>query len=179
MSIGNRPTQTLIASCALLVLACQPQERSTERPDTPIAAWWTTIAFTPASTTVRGIDVKTIDPQWRRAEALDTVMLRTHVSVSDIRQLATSPTSFSVTADLDGDGVAEEFFVGVYEKADGQKGRFVAITRRGRPVQQFSEEGTPGFSALVRGDGEVRWYKCIECGDFETIKWSGSSYVLE
>ena len=106
-------------------------------------------------------------------------MLRAHVSESDIRQLATSPTSFSATADLDGDGVAEELFVGVYEKADGQKGRFVAITRRGRPVQHFSEEGTAGFSALLRGDREVRWYKCVECDDFETIKWSGSSYVIE
>jgi hypothetical protein len=179
MSIGNRVTYSLLAAGAMLVVACQPQERNAERPDTPIAAWWTTIAFTPASTTVRGIDVKTIDPQWRRAEALDTVMLRTHVSASDLRQLATSQTSFSTTADLDGDGVSEEFFVGVYENADGQKGRFVAITRRGRPVQHFTEAGTAGFSALVRGDREVRWYKCIECGDFETIKWSGSSYVLE
>jgi hypothetical protein len=179
MSTGNRLTHTLLASCALLVIACQQQERSADPSDTPIAAWWTTIAFTPASTTVRGIDVKTIDPQWRRAEALDTVMLRAHVSASDLRQLATSPTSFSTTADLDGDGVSEEFFVGVYENVDGQKGRFVAITRRGRPVQHFSEEGTAGFSALMRGDREVRWYKCVECNDFETIKWSGSSYVLE
>ena len=97
MSTGNRLTHTLLAGCALLVVACQPQEeRSAERSDTPIAAWWTTIAFAPASTSVRGIDVKTIDPQWRRAEALDTVMLRTHVSESDIRQLATSPTSFKI-----------------------------------------------------------------------------------
>jgi hypothetical protein len=179
MSTGSRVTRTLLVACALLGAACQPEERSAQRADTPIAAWWTTIAFTPASTRVRGIDVQTIDPQWRRADALDTMMLRTHVSESDLRQVATSPTSFSLAADLDGDGVAEEFFVGVYETADGRKGRFVSITRRGRPVQHFTEDGTAGFSALLRGDREVRWYKCMECDDFETIKWSGSSYVLE
>ena len=29
------------------------------------------------------------------------------------------------------------------------------------------------------GAGEVRWYKCMECGEFESITWGGESYVLE
>lgn len=179
MSIGDRRRRALFAACALLLVACQPQDRTAERGDTPTSAWWMTIGLTPSSTAIRGIDVKAIDPQWRRAATIDTVMIRAHVSESDMRELATSPMSFTTTADLDGDGVAEDFFVGVYETADGRKGRFVAITRGGRPVHHFAEEGTPSFSALLRGDREVRWYKCMECSEFDTIKWSGSSYVLE
>lgn len=180
MSIGNGAVRRAFAGCMVLFLACRAEERSTQLPsDTPTSAWWVNVSFTPTSTTVRGIDVRTIDPRWQRAEALDTVMIRSRVSADDVRQLTTSPLSFSVAADLDRDGLAEEFFVGVYERSDGRKGRFVAISRQGRPVHHFTDEGSTGFSALLRSDNEVRWYKCLECDDFETIKWSGNSYVLE
>ncbi len=180
MSTGNRAARRVFAGCVLVLLACRPEERSTQLgSDTPTNAWWVDVTFAPTSTSVRGIDVPSIDRRWQRAEALDTVMVRSRVSADEVRQFTTSPLSFSVTADLDRDGVPEEFFVGVYERSDGVKGRFVAITRRGRPVQHFTDEGTAGFSALLRSDRDVRWYKCLECDDYETIKWSGRSYVLE
>jgi len=93
--------------------------------------------------------------------------------------LEKSGLSFTLLTDIDGDTISEEFFVGVYETADGEKGRFVAVTRKGRILQHFKEGGSTGFSALLQGDGEVRWYKCVECGEFESIRWSGQSYILE
>jgi hypothetical protein len=179
MWTGRRATRLRLVGSALLSVACQPQPDSTVARDTPAVAWWLGTTFTPTSTTVRGMDVRAIDARWRRADVLDTLALRRRVSQADVREFLASPLSFSLSADLDQDGVAEEFFVGVFEAADGRKGRFIAVTRGGRPVQHFAEEGAPGFSALLRGEREVRWYKCMECDDFESIKWTGSSYALE
>ena len=130
-------------------------------------------------TVVHGIDVRAIDERWRHADALDPRDLEGRISQDDIEQFMASSLSFSVTTDLDGDGVSEEFFVGVFETADGKKGRFVSVTRNGRPIQHFEEAGSTGFSALLQGDDEVRWYKCMDCGEFESIKWTGQSYALE
>lgn len=145
----------------------------------PQAAWWYDIRFQPTAASVRGVAVREIDPAWQRARALDPADLRGRIPEADLARFAASPLSFSARADLDRDGVAEEFFVGVFAAADGEQGRFVAITRNGRPVRHFAEHGAPGFSALLAGDGEVRWYKCMECGEFETITWTGRSYALQ
>jgi hypothetical protein len=179
MWTGKQATRRALVGCALLCVACQPQGDSTVGQDTPSVAWWSSISFTPTSTTVRGMDVRAIDARWLRADALDTLKLQERVSKDDVRQFLASKLSFSLAADLDGDGVSEEFFVGVYETADGRKGRFVAVSRGGRLVRHFAEEGSTGFSALLRSDGEIRWYKCMECGEYESIKWTGRSYVLE
>ena len=179
MWTGKRATHRALAGSALLWIACQPRSDPTPGRDTPDVAWWVTASFTPTSTTVRGIEARAIDPHWQRADALDTLILRRHVSPDDLREFLASPLSFSLTADLDRDRAPEQFFVGVYETSDGRKGRFVAVTRGGRPLQHFADEGETGFSALLRAENEVRWYKCMECGEFESIKWTGRSYVLE
>ena len=178
MWTGKRSALSLLGYTLLLV-ACQPQRESRIADDTPRVAWWSSITFTPTSTTVRNTRVRDVDARWERADVLDTLKLRGLVSPADVEQFVRSPMSFALTADLDRDGVAEEFYVGVFETTDGRKGRFAAIERQGRPVQHFTEEGSTGFSALLRGDGEVRWYKCMECGEFESIRWTGTSYVLE
>lgn len=70
--------------------------------------------------------------------------------------------------------------MGVFETGSGDKGRFLAITRDGALLQHFEHSGEAGFSTLLPyGTDEVRWYSCMECGDFESLKWSGRSYVLE
>jgi hypothetical protein len=158
---------------------CQPGSESQDGEDEPIGAWWYGIEFEPSSATVRDIEVHTIDEDWRRGTALDTSLLDGRVSANDIQQFTASPLSFSLLADLDGDGVSEEFFVGVFETVEGGKGRFVAVTRNGRVHEHFEEGGITGFSALLQVEGDVRWYKCMECGEFESIKWSGKSYTLE
>ena len=182
----NQPGPRRLAPWALIASALVPLACGTPRSgpppgqhSTPTAAWWLDVAFAPTSATVRGIDVRTIDPRWLRATTLDVPTLRRHVSPAEARELLASPLSFSITTDLDRDGVREEFFVGVFEAAGGRTGRFVAITRGGRLVQHFAEEGTPGFSALLRTGDEVRWYSCLECDNFWAVRWSGSSYVID
>lgn len=179
MWIGEAPLRRLLVVGSLLLGGCRAGDDAKVDPGRPAAAWWYDIAFEPRSTLVRGIALSALDEAWRYADALTPSDLEGRISEEELRRFRASPLAFSVSADLDHDGVTEEFFVGVFATAAGSRGRFVAITRNGGLVRHFTEEGSAGFSALLRGDGEVRWYKCMDCGEFESIVWTGGSYALE
>lgn len=181
MGTGKQTRWSLAVLCALLLLsiACQSQGTSPVRQDTPATAWWHDIRFKPTSESVNGMNVHKINPDWQHADALGLHHLTGRVSEDDIRTFKASPISFSRMADLNGNSTLEHFFVGVYQTTDGGEGRFVAITEDGQLLQHFTEEGTAGFSALLQNTDEMHWYKCMECGEFESIKWAGESYVLE
>ncbi|HEY5603193.1 MAG TPA: hypothetical protein VIM41_08805 [Gammaproteobacteria bacterium] len=179
MWTGKPASQWLMVVGSFTLFACVAQTVSTAEQSKPNVAWWYDIEFQPTANVVHGLNVRTIDEHWQRAYALDVIDLQGRIPQDEIKRFNASPLKFAVTSDLDGDGAPENFFVGVYEGADGRKGRFVAITRNGRPLQRFEEEGSIGFSALLKGEAEVRWYKCMECGEFESIKWTGQAFVLE
>ncbi len=117
------------------------------------------------------------DPTWQHASTLDDPQFDRKITRSDLARH--EGFSFAVRVDLEGDGTYEDIFVGVFDTTSGRKGRFLAITRDGTLIQHFEYQGEAGFSALLALDDEVRWYMCMECGEFETLKWSGRSYVLE
>lgn len=167
----------VVVAAALAMLGCSQKHEPTTSP--PLTAWWVDIQFQPGSTTAKGFDVRSVDKGWKRISALDVDMLKGRIPDEEIEEFRKSGFSFSLKSDLDGDGVQEDFFVGVYETNEGEVGRFVAIVRNGRVVRHFDESGSGSFSALMQGDGEVRWYKCMECGSFESIRWSGEDFTLE
>lgn len=179
MSIGKRVRTGLAMFIAVLAVGCQATTQPQGAHDVPVAAWWYVMSFEPTAGSVHGIDAERFDPTWNRAGALEQQMLEGRISTDDLVRFQDSGLSFSLQADLDGDRVPEEVFVGVFSTLDGNGGRFVAISRGGRLLQHFTESGPTGFSALLKYEDEVRWYKCLECGEFESIRWSGRSYVLE
>jgi len=145
----------------------------------PATAWWLNIQFKATATTVRGLDVRTLDKDWKYATALDESLLAGRIPEDDIQKFRNGTFSFSLTYDLDNDGIPEDFFVGVYETDAGETGRFVAITRNGQVLRRFTDHRSSGFSALLQKEREVRWYECLECGGFNSIRWSGESFILE
>lgn len=175
MWTGRATKHCAIVLGATLLVACSHGGE----PAAPQSAWWHDIDFTPTSTIVRDVDIRILDQSWESATALDQTLLTGRVSEDEIDAFAQSPMVFSLMSDLNGDGLRETFFVGVYKTADGEQGRFVSILGEGRAPGVFKERGATGFSALMPGESEVRWYKCMECGEFESIIWSGESYVLE
>lgn len=180
MWTGKQTARWGVVIAALLAMGCQAVATgSRPAPDAPATPWWYDIGFKPASTSVHGIDVDEFDPAWTLASVLDSGRLEGRISAAEIAQFEDSKLSFSLQSDLDRDGTPEEFFVGVFRTETGDAGRFVAIASDGRLLRHFAQAGSPGFSALLDRDGEVRWYKCMECGEFETIRWTGDSYVLE
>ncbi|MGQ4658951.1 hypothetical protein [Lysobacter sp. F6437] len=166
-------------SAALLAIGCGTTEGRQDADSTPLAAWWYDMDFEPVSSSVHGIDVSRFDPTWKLASALDAKMLEGRIPPVDLARYTDSGMSFALQDDLDGDGMPEEVLAGVFSTRDGGGGRFVAITRDGQLVRHFSQPGPAGFSALLKYGDEVRWYKCLECGEFESIRWSGESFLLE
>lgn len=180
MSIGRYLATLLAASVVVAAAGCRSTATQGDSAlHAPTAAWWYAMEFTPVSGVVRGIDIVRFDTSWSRASALVPAMLEDRVPPAGLAALRDSGMSFSLQADLDGDRTAEDFFVGVFSTHDGDHGRFVAVSRNGQLLQRFTQSGPTGFSALLVQDDEVRWYKCLQCGEFESIRWSGDSYVLE
>lgn len=167
----------VVVAIALAMLGCSQKPDPTT--SAPLAAWWVDIQFQPGSMEARGFDARSVDKSWKRISALDADMLKGRIPDEEIEEFRKSGFSFSLMSDLDGDGVQEDFFVGVYETSEGEVGRFVAIVRNGRIVRHFDESGSGSFSVLLQGDGEVRWYKCMECESFDSIRWGGEDFTLE
>ena len=179
MWIGNFSARYLPSFSLFLLFACTSENESTVDFEEPRVAWWYDTEFQSQSDVIHGIDVKAIDESWRHAHGLEPNDLEDQVSQNAAVQFMASPLSFGLSADLDEDGDLEEFFVGVFEVSDSERGRFVLITKNGELVQHFVERGSAGFSALLASEGKIRWYKCMECGEFESITWTGHSYALE
>jgi hypothetical protein len=116
---------------------------------------------------------------WNSARALTDKDIEDRVSRTEFQKFKASSFAFTTSADLNRDGTSEVFFVGVFKKADGSMGRFAAVTNNHTVLKVFEERGTPGFSALLKSGDTIRWYKCMDCGEFETITWTGSSYALD
>jgi len=159
-------TRTCVALALLAVFSVLAHAEN----QAPATAWWLNIQFKATATTVHGLDARAIDKDWKYATALDESLLAGRIPEDDIQKFRNGTFSFSLTYDLDGDGIPEDFFVGVYETDAGETGRFVAITRNGQVLKRFTEPGSSGFSALFQVDREVRWYQCLECGGFESIR---------
>lgn len=175
MSIGSKTLNGLMVVLALsLAGGCE-----TAAQQQPATAWWVDMRFEPAASTVRGMAVSTIDADWRAAETLDRASLAGRITDGELQAFDALPVAFGLTLDLDQDGATEELFVGIYAAVDGSQGRFAAITRNGQYVAHFVHAGTPGFSVLAATPDGVRWYKCLECGDFDAIVASGGSFFLE
>lgn len=180
MSIGKRTLHAMLMLLALLASGCQTTTTELQSTDgAPAAAWWYAMSFEPVSSVVRGIEVHRFDSNWKLASALDAKMLEDRVPATDFARYTDSGMSFALQEDLDGDGTPEEVFVGVFSTRDGDSGRFVAVTRNGQLIRHFPQSGPTGFSALLKDGDEVRWYKCLECGEFDSIRWSGQTFFLE
>lgn len=178
MQTSMLPTAEAVSLALLLLTACTTPGTGTQNEaDDPTAAWWYEIAFEPISTAVKGIPVNRFDPTWASASTLDDSQLSDRIPKGGLAQYG--DFSFELRADLDEDGGHEDIFVGVFETDSGSRGRFLAITRDGALLQHFQYRGEAGFSALMARTDEVRWYMCMECSEYESLRWSGQSYVLE
>ncbi|MGH8084961.1 MAG: hypothetical protein ACREPV_06770 [Lysobacter sp.] len=179
MSIGKQILHGAVMCAALLAIGCQTTGGAMRTDSPPAAAWWYEISFEPTSSSVRGIDVGRFDPTWDRVSALEAKALEGRISAEELARYLDSELSFALKGDLDDDGTPEDVFVGVFSTRNGERGRFVVITRNGQLLQHFAQTGAAGFSALLKYEDGVRWYKCMECGEFELIGWSGQSFFLE
>lgn len=182
MWTGNRFVQLLPAILlALLASSCASHValENVEGIAQPGMAWWYDFEQVPQGREVRGIPIGEFEVGWTAATVLRDEVLAHRVSRAGLALYLDSGLSFVAEQDLDLDGVDEKMFVGTFEDSDGTRGRFLAVSREGRLVRHFEHAGSAGFSALLPVEDGVRWYKCLECGEYELLRWTGESYVLD
>lgn len=147
--------------------------RATPAPaDGAASAWWVSRSFAAGGTAVRGIPVATIDPAWRGVTELNDAHLRSTLSFAEYAEIATNGFAQSLT-----DG-PNTLVVGTY-RTDAGGGRFLLALAGGKVVAKLTQSGPQAFSTLKRVGNSIQWYKCMECGDYDTVVRAGTGYAIE
>ena len=142
-------------------------------------AWWVPAEFNPTEVAIKGVSVLDINPEWKYGLVLDTSVLKSRLSKDAFQKLQQSNLKFKLEINIDNTPENETFFVGTYITHTGVKGRYIAILRHHRIVKIFTHSGFAGYSSIYLDKNTIRWYKCMECGDYDSIVWTGSDYIIK
>ena len=147
------------------------------RPEPARDPWWQRATWHPRATTVRGIPVRRLHPDWCAAEAFAPEMFGDALlgggAGSPLEGLA-----FSQEGSFDGSGKPQLAFVGAYRRCNGEQGLFMAIVepQPSRTRMRFLVEvpdAPSAFAALGREpDGTLAVWWCAACDDGHRVAFS-------
>ncbi|WP_230970347.1 hypothetical protein [Nitrogeniibacter aestuarii] len=165
-------------TCISLSAACTSAEPPA--PAEPLTAWWLTLHLDANDQQVAGIPISQLNPAWSGASELTLKKLEAIVSDTELKALTNTQLRLSASADLNGDGAPERYLVGVYRTPAGQTGRFLlALTGNTPQAHMVTDRSEAAFSALELSGNTMNWYKCLQCGEFEVVRWSNGRLVVE
>jgi hypothetical protein len=171
------PTMKALFYVMLAVVLSLPCLSRSEQQ--PAAAWWLDMSFTPDQETLNGVPVVQFSKDWKKAKLLSVEDLKGRISNGEFKEFLGSGFTFKRRLERNENRARVDAYVGVYESQDGTKGRFLAILHDQTPIKVFRDGAVPGFSALRADHNVLRWYRCMQCSDFDTLRWTGKAYVLE
>ena len=145
----------------------------------PEQAWWLNLSITPNKTILNSIDIASYNKNWRSAVFLDDELIKTRVTNTQFTELKNSNFKLSLNNDLNNNKSNETIKVGVYLDNKNTKGIFVAVFEKTKLIKVFTDSTNNGFSALIKDNKSVRWYKCMNCGEYELIRWNGNFYIIQ
>lgn len=149
----------------------------TVAPEPADKPWWRRAQWQPRATTVQGVPIKRLHPEWCAAEALGRERLDEAVGAALVDQ-ALEGRSFALEGRFDGGGTAQLAFVGVYRRCSGEQGLFAAIIEpsRDRARMRFLVEvPDPGSALAMLGrepDGTLAVWWCAECSNGNRIAFN-------
>jgi hypothetical protein len=152
-------------------------DRLVVAPEPAGEPWWQRAQWQPRSTSVRGVAVKRMHPDWCAAEAFS----RDLIGESLLGEGAGDPLhglDFATDGDFDASGRPQIAFVGAYRRCAGEQGLFAAIVepRKDRPRVRFLVEvPEPGsaFAAVGREpDGTLAVWWCAACDNGVRIEFN-------
>ncbi len=160
-----------------ILLSCE----ASNKPNEEIAnkAWWLSVEFDPSESDIKGIPVSKVNPKWKQALVLNSVYFKHHITETDYAYIQNSNLNFEIKINIDNTPEKEIFFVGIYKTISGEKGRYLAIMRDTKIVKLFIHSGFSGYSSIYANNNVIRWYKCMECSDYDSIEWTGSGYSIK
>ncbi len=146
---------------------------------TPQQAWWLNLSITPNKTILNNINITSYNKNWLSAAFLNDELIKTRVTNTQFTELKNSNFKLSLNKDINGNKVDETIRVGVYLDKKNKKGIFLAVFEKKKLLKVFTDSSNNGFSALIKDNKSVRWYKCMNCGEYELIQWNGKSYIIQ
>lgn len=142
-------------------------------------AWWLKKEFPAKADKIKDIPIKAFNANWQAAQALTLRSMKSQLTPSELADIRRSETMFERSTSIDDDTALELFVVGVYRLASEGQGRFLAVIKEGNVEKLFEYPGERGFSSLLQDGDAIRWFKCLACDDFDSIRWDGEDYTLE
>ena len=142
-------------------------------------AWWMTIEFPVTETKILSHPVSDLNKNWQKASLLTDALLKKHTTPEQYQEFKDSKMQFQPTLDMNNNGIKEQFYTGVYKDKNKQTGKFVAIFESNSLIKIFAQSEKPGYNALLHENDRISWYQCMQCGEYEAIKWNGKTYGLE
>ncbi len=139
--------------------------------------WWRRAQWQPRATSVQGVPIKRLHPDWCAAEALSRERLDEVVSAVVVDQ-ALEGRSFTLEGHFDGGAAAQLAFVGAYRRCTGEQGLFVTIIEpsRERVRMRFLVEVPDPGSALAmlarEPDGTLAVWWCADCSNGNRIAFN-------
>ncbi len=145
----------------------------------PKQAWWLNFSVNPDKTVLNNINVTSYNKIWHHAVFLDNKLIKIQVTNLQFNELKNSSLKLTLNKDFNGNNIKEIIKVGVYLNNKNTQGVFLAIFEKSKLLQVFTDSTNKGFSALIKDNNNIRWYKCMSCGEYEEIHWNGKSYIIE
>lgn len=145
----------------------------------PQQAWWLSLSIAPNKTILKNINISSYNKNWHSAVFLNDKIIKTRVTNTQFTELKNSNFKLSLSRDINGNKVDETIRVGVYLDKNNNKGIFLAVFEKKKLLKVFTDSSNNGFSALIKDNKTVRWYKCMNCGEYELIQWNGKSYIIQ
>lgn len=142
-------------------------------------SWWLTIQVEADQVKLNGIPVKHFNDDWNFARFIDNAIIENKITEEEYRNFKDSPFSFKKNNDLNKNGIDESISVGVFVAENDKSGVFLAIFENDRLLKVLTDSTHNNFTALLIHDGDLLWYRCMECGSYERVVWTGTSYFLE
>ena len=185
----NRPALLVALCAALTATAAMSQAPATGAPSAVLSVasepardpWWQRSTLTPRSAVLRGLSIKRFEPSWCAAEAFSRELFGEEL-LGPAGGRPLDGLAFVLDAPFDGSGKLLSAFVGAYQRCEGERGLFVAITdplppRAGeRPRVRFLVEvpdpGTTFAGLSLEPDGTLAVWWCGACTNGHRIAYN-------
>jgi len=167
----------IVLWAGLVPVAAADKAVFTVAPEPADKPWWRRAHWQPRATTVQGVPIKRLHPDWCAAEAVGRERLDEAVGVAVVDQ-ALDGRSFTLEGSFDGSGAPQLAFVGAYRRCAGEQGLFVAIIEpsRDRVRMRFLVEVPDADSAVAmlgrEPDGTLAVWWCAECASGNRIAFN-------
>lgn len=141
-------------------------------------SWWLFKEFPTMETAIGHSFSEKFASDVQSISTLTPGFLKNHLTEEQFNSVERSGLFQNINENINDHPHQEKISVGIYDKLSGEKGRFIAIHSENE-TQIFTHPGITGYSGILIKNQKIRWYKCLDCNDYDLIYWSGRRFIIE